>query len=179
MYSIELILINHDNNIFFDEETQYTESQKHELESLFKKWEDPVRHNIYKRKLEVTKFPVTQRPDGSWVKVTRIGKFISRSSLQTYWDAFYAEFEPWNREDMNSVLDIRKDWQTRNKIITESNIIHSTDGFVSTLHSCHQRICGRDGGCNDENACHSIPQEKLYKSYRIPVSSIGRKLNRE
>jgi len=175
MYSIEIISINHDNNIFFDEETQYTESQKEELQLLSDKWEEPVRHSIYKQKLQLIKFPATQRSDGTWVKVTRIGHFISRSSLQKYWDAFYAEFEPWNRDDIKSVLDIRKTWQTENKIITESNIIHSVDGFVSTLHSCHQRICGRDGGCNDENACHSIPQEKLHKSYRIPLSSITRK----
>jgi hypothetical protein len=174
MYLIEIVLINHNNNIFFDEETQYTESQKQELELLFNKWQEPVRHSIYKHKLEAIHFPPVQRSDGSWVKVTRLGHFISISALQKYWDAFYADFEPWSRGEINSVLDIKKNWQTERKITTEANIIHADGGFISTIHSCHQKICGREGGCTDENACHSIPQEKLYKSYRIPLSSISR-----
>jgi len=158
MYSLEIILINYKENLFFEDEHPNVNGSA-DLYPLFKKYLD-AGLIVQSQLKDMKRSSAVHENNSTWLKIHTISYFTSVSAVES----FYKDFTNIESE----FRYMRRAWSQSHDILTEANVLDNNGDVVKNIQSCEGHICIRFGNCDDPTSnCHLVTKRQHESSYPI------------
>jgi hypothetical protein len=162
-YTLEINHINPSENVFFNEAgiVNPEDHIKHHGPIILRhinngSWTNPKAWSLR----QVQKF---QRPTGEWQRTQRIEHFVSVEAAVSFFKDIIADGSEYRR--------LLRDWQQKNGILNETNVLDEAGNIVNVVHACQAHKCIRFGSCPEQGSgCAVVPirsKDSIYPIYHI------------